>query len=148
MPRLASARLRRNGDWRNYDHVVFACHSDQALRLLAAPTAIEQEVLAAFRYEPNSVILHTDESVLPRSRRAWASWNYWVHQADEKSPSPPAARVTYNMNILQKLRSRRTFCISLNSEPWINPASILGRYNYAHPVFTVERNKPKLGMRN
>jgi predicted NAD/FAD-binding protein len=117
-----------------FDHVVFACHSDQALRMLADPTATEQELLGAFPYERNSAVLHTDESLLPRRRLAWASWNYQI-------PAEPTAHATvsYCMNILQHLRSQHTFCVTLNSDDRIDPAKILGRFEYHHPIFTTRR---------
>ena len=117
-----------------FDHVVFACHSDQALRMLADPSLTEQELLGAFPYERNSAVLHTDESLLPRRRRAWASWNYQI-------PSEPAAHATvsYCMNILQHIRSPHTFSVTLNSDARIDPAKVLGRFEYHHPIFTTRR---------
>jgi predicted NAD/FAD-binding protein len=114
-----------------FDHVVFACHADQALRLLTDPSETERELLSAFPYEKNLALLHTDESVLPRRRRAWACWNY--RRIQEHS------FVTYNMNQLQHIRSRHAFNVTLNGERWIDPARILGQYVYEHPVFTARR---------
>lgn len=123
----------REPEW--FDHVIFACHSDQALAMLAEDaTPLEREVLSKFPYGRNVAVLHTDASVLPRSRRAWASWNYRLAD-DDRTP----ATVTYNMNILQGLRSRHTFCVTLNDETRIDPKHVLGRYEYAHPIFTTER---------
>lgn len=120
-----------------FDHVIFACHSDQALRLLGDhATATEREVLSAFPYQKNVVVLHTDTSLLPRRRRAWASWNYRVTASGSASP---VATVTYNMNILQGLRSHQTFCVTLNAEEQIAPERILRRFIYHHPVFTLSR---------
>lgn len=119
-----------------FDHVIFACHSDQALRMLGEhATNTEREVLGKFPYSRNVAVLHTDASVLPRCRRAWASWNYRL-SGDDRAP----ASVTYNMNILQGLRSRHTFCVTLNDEARIDPARILGRFEYEHPIFTTERS--------
>jgi len=92
-----------------FDYVFLACHSDQALRLLADATKTEREVLGAIRYQANEAILHTDESVMPTRQRAWAAWNYHRRHDD-----PDAVAITYNMNILQSLRSRHTFCLTLN----------------------------------
>ncbi|HEY1064915.1 MAG TPA: FAD-dependent oxidoreductase [Pirellulales bacterium] len=118
-----------------FDHVVFACHSDQALRMLGADaTPTERELLSAFPYTKNTAVLHTDVSRLPKSRRAWASWNYRL--ADD--PQAPAT-VTYNMNILQRLKSRHTFCVTLNDDLKIAPSSVLRRFEYEHPVFTTRR---------
>ena len=118
----------------HFDHVVFACHSDQALRMLVDPTIIERELLGAFPYERNSAVLHTDESILPRRRLAWASWNYQI-------PAEPTAHATvsYCMNILQHIRSKHTFCVTLNSDDRIDPARVLGRFEYHHPIFTTRR---------
>lgn len=124
----------RDGRREAFDHVVLACHSDQALRLLADPSPLEREVLGAIPYERNTAVLHTDTSVLPRNRRAWASWNYQV-RADRADH----ATVTYNMNILQHLKSRHVFCVSLNSDELIDPAKVLRSFVYHHPVFTTHR---------
>ncbi|MHC4875582.1 MAG: NAD(P)/FAD-dependent oxidoreductase [Planctomycetota bacterium] len=119
-----------------YDHVVFACHSDQALRILGdAATPDERELLGEFPYQKNIAVLHTDSSVLPRRRVAWAAWNYHVPQ----NPTGRSATVTYNMNILQRLSSRHTFNVTLNSEDSIDDGQILGRFEYHHPVFTLRR---------
>lgn len=117
-----------------FDHVVLACHSDQALRMLADPSAAETEVLGAIPYQANSAVLHTDLSVLPKNRRAWASWNYLVGEGESES-----ATVTYNMNILQHIRSRHVFCVSLNCDEAIDPSKVLGRFTYHHPIFTTRR---------
>lgn len=124
------------GEAESFDHVIFACHSDQALKILGAGALpAEREILSAFPYQRNEAILHTDISVLPRRRRAWASWNY---RLDEDEAAPPA--VTYNMNILQGLRSKRTYCVTLNSASRIAPDQVLGRFEYHHPVFTTRRS--------
>ena len=117
-----------------FDHVVFACHSDQALRMLEDPSPVEREVLGAIPYQANSAVLHTDISLLPRNRRAWASWNYLV-----SAESSENATVTYNMNILQHIRSRHVFCVSLNCDESIDPSKVLGRFTYHHPIFTTQR---------
>jgi predicted NAD/FAD-binding protein len=125
----------RSGETRSFDHVIFACHSDQALRILGDDaSAAEREILSKFPYERNVAVLHTDTSLLPKSRRAWASWNYRL-RGDDAAP----ASVTYNMNILQRLRARQTFCVTLNDESRIAPAKVLRRFEYHHPVFTTQR---------
>ena len=130
--------IPRNCPPENFDHVVFSCHSDQALRMLADPTAKERSVLAEFPYGSNIAILHTDESVLPKRRRAWAAWNYHLSDRSRRNTAP-AATVTYQMNILQQLRSRHVFNVTLNSDDQIAPAKILRRFEYQHPIFTVRR---------
>ncbi|MBC9249622.1 FAD-dependent oxidoreductase [Pseudomonas alcaligenes] len=115
-----------------FDAIVFACHSDQALALLAEPSAAEREILGALRYADNEVVLHTDTRLLPDRPLAWASWNYRLG-----GPSDQPAAVTYNMNILQGIESDSTFCVSLNQTAAIDPAKILGRYRYAHPQYSL-----------
>jgi predicted NAD/FAD-binding protein len=121
----------RGGEPERFDHVVLATHSDQALSLLADPSDREHELLGAIPYQPNQAVLHTDERMLPRRRRAWASWNY--HLLDE--PKGPAT-VTYHMNRLQSLDADREFCVTLNRGDAIDPDKVIRRIDYAHPVFT------------
>jgi predicted NAD/FAD-binding protein len=123
-----------NGDIERFDEVVFACHSDQALQILRDPDGAERAVLRAFPYSRNTATLHTDISVLPRRKAAWASWNYRIPAGREERP-----RTTYNMNILQGLKSSKTFCVSLNEDDSISQDEVLGSYQYSHPVFTLER---------
>jgi predicted NAD/FAD-binding protein len=118
-----------------FDELIFACHSDQALRILEDPGRVERSLLEAFPYRGNVATLHTDTSVLPRRRAAWSSWNYRVPASPETRP-----RVTYNMNLLQGLASRTTICVSLNEEDAIDPRSVLGTFSYHHPVFTLSRS--------
>jgi uncharacterized protein len=115
------------------DHVVVACHADQALKLLARPTPLEAELLGTFRYQVNDAVLHTDERLMPRRRHAWSSWNY--HLDDEGSAG---ATVTYWMNRLQRLRGPQQYFVTLNRQAAIRPDRIVGRYSYAHPFFTPE----------
>ncbi|TVP50532.1 MAG: FAD-dependent oxidoreductase [Halomonas sp.] len=116
-----------------FDHVVLACHADQALTMLGDASPTEQEVLGAMPYQNNEVVLHTDTSLLPRRRRAWASWNYRLDQRDAEE----RVSVTYDMNILQRIESDTTFCVTLNDSASIDPSKVLGRYTYAHPQFTL-----------
>jgi len=120
------------GDAERFDKVVFACHSDQALALLADPSASEREILGAIRYADNDVVLHTDTRLLPQRRKAWASWNYRLDDNRQK----PAA-LTYAMNILQGLDAPVTFCVSLNQTALIDPAQVLARFTYAHPQYSL-----------
>jgi predicted NAD/FAD-binding protein len=114
-----------------FDAVFLACHADQALGMLHDATPLEREILGAFRYQENEAVLHTDASLLPRTRRAWAAWNYHV-------TGEPGQRValTYNMNILQGLDARKTYCVTLNRSNGIDPERVLKRITYHHPVFT------------
>ena len=119
-----------------FDDVVMACHSDQALALLADANAQEASILSAMPYSENSVILHTDVALLPNREKAWASWNYQL--SDDRSKP---ASVTYNMNILQGISSDQTFCVTLNQKEAIDPAKILREFVYHHPIFSSESIK-------
>src|SRR3954452_3249276 len=121
----------RGGDAERFDEVVLATHSDQALRMLADPSDREHELLGAIPYQPNEAVLHTDARLLPRRRRAWASWNY--HLLDEPSGK---TTVTYHMNRLQSLKTDTQFCVTLNRTSKIDPEKIIRTISYAHPVFT------------
>lgn len=116
-----------------FDQVVLACHSDQALALLGRPTNVEAEVLGAIRYQPNRAVLHTDTSVLPQRTAAWAAWNY-ERAADAQQES---ARVClhYLLNRLQPLPFSQPVVESLNPVHPIDPAQVLGTFEYSHPVF-------------
>ena len=116
-----------------FDEVVIAAHSNQALRMLPGATEPEREILGAIPYQPNEAVLHTDTRVMPRRRRAWASWNF--HLTEE-----PARRstVTYWMNNLQRLPGDRQYLLTLNHRAAIDPARVIGRFLYDHPVFTQE----------
>lgn len=115
-----------------FDQVILACHSDQCLRLLADASAAEQSVLGAIPYTRNEVVLHHDTRLLPRNRRTWSSWNVGLGYGDGSRPT-----LTYNMNILQSLKSRKTWCVTLNQTAAIDPRMIRGVYHYEHPLFTV-----------
>ena len=123
----------RDGHRAQFDAVVFACHSDQALAMLAMPSDAEREVLGAIPYQPNLAVLHTDERLLPRRRKAWAAWNYHIpaERADTVS-------VTYNMNILQGLDATTQFLVTLNPTMEIAPDKIIRKIVYQHPVYTPE----------
>lgn len=114
-----------------FDQVVLACHSDQALALLKDASMQERDILGAIPYQANDTVLHTDASVLPRRRKAWAAWNALI-------PEGPGEHctVSYNMNLLQGIDSPRPFVVSLNQTARIDPTQILRRMTYAHPVYT------------
>ena len=115
-----------------YDQVILACHSDQALKLLANPSALEAEILGDLEYQDNDVILHQDDSIMPRRKLAWASWNFLT--ANDGNESPPV--VTYCMNILQGIAGSEPYLVTLNAPERIAENKILGRYRYAHPVYS------------
>ena len=125
--------VTRDGHRASFDAVVFACHSDQALAMIDAPTAAEREVLGAIPYQPNLAVLHTDRRMLPRRRKAWSSWNYHIPARDQERVA-----VTYNMNILQGLEAPEQFLVTLNPPAQIDPARVLREIHYDHPVYTPE----------
>lgn len=114
-----------------FDDVVLACHSDQALALLESPTDKEKEILSELPYCANEVVLHTDESMLPNKQLSWASWNYQL-TGDSEIP----AAVTYDMNILMGLTVPHTFCVTLNQTAQIDPSKVLAKFIYHHPVIS------------
>jgi len=117
-----------------FDRLIMACHSDQALAMLADPSQAEREVLGAIAYQRNEAVLHTDASLMPRNRRAWAAWNY--HLPAEAKDSEGRVALTYNMNILQSLNADQTFCVTLNHTKAIDPGAIIRAIDYEHPIFT------------
>ncbi|HEY5431735.1 MAG TPA: FAD-dependent oxidoreductase, partial [Solirubrobacteraceae bacterium] len=121
----------RGGDPEAFDEVVLATHSDQALSLLADATDREHELLGAIPYQANEAVLHTDVQMLPRRRRAWASWNYHLLERPDDRTT-----VTYHMNRLQALRADREFCVTLNRTGEIDPDRVIRTIPYSHPVFT------------
>lgn len=132
--RQGAVRIRdRSGSDTYYDHVIFGVHSDQALRLLEDPSELEAEILSRLSYQENEVVLHTDASVLPRARKAWASWNYHIPREPRGSVS-----VSYLMNRLQRLSSDRTYCVSLNPGAALDESQVVHRTTMRHPVFTPE----------
>ncbi len=131
---LSGVRLRTaSGAEHTADHVIIAVHGDEALPLLTDPSEAERAVLGAFSYQDNEAVLHTDASVMPRARRAWAAWNYHL-------PAVPhddrRIALTYHMNALQGLAADREFLVTLNPGLPIDPARVLRRIRYAHPLFT------------
>ncbi|MEQ1879904.1 MAG: FAD-dependent oxidoreductase [Burkholderiales bacterium] len=118
-------------DAERFDAVFLACHSDQALRLLTDPSALESKVLSAIPYQENQAVLHTDTRMLPRKRLAWAAWNY--HKSGRAGQR---VALTYNMNILQGLDAPEPFLVTLNRDDEIDPVKVIRRIVYHHPLFT------------
>ena len=114
-----------------FDAAFLACHSDQALAVLADATPLEREILGPIAYQVNEAVLHTDARLMPRARRAWAAWNYHVLPAESTR-----ATLTYNMNILQSLDAPEPFLVTLNRGEAIDPAKVLKRIRYEHPLYT------------
>ena len=129
----------------SFDYVFFACHSDQALTMLGEDaSANEREILGAIPYQENSIYLHHDRSLLPKRELAWAAWNYHVTeqttnkvQVANNLPVTNKVQVTYNMNILQNLTSQEPILVTLNHTDLINPAKVIKRLKYMHPVYTI-----------
>ncbi len=119
------------GGIERFDQVVLAVHSDQALSMLADPSPEEREVLGAIPYQSNETVLHTDQRLLPRRRPARASWNFHLCER-------PAGRttITYDMTRLQALRTEQRFLVTLNRSEAIDPAKVIRRFTYAHPIYT------------
>ena len=124
-----------NGEHR-FDKVIIATHSDQALGMLLDPDPAESAILSAIPYSENSVVLHTDTSLLPSKRRAWASWNYLLDGREHEAPV-----LTYNMNILQSLNAPKTLCVTMNGDDHISENTVIQRFSYAHPQFSVAAMK-------
>lgn len=121
----------KRGDVHQHDYVVFACHSDQALRMLDDPGMFEKQVLGAFPYQENEVLLHTDTRMLPRKKLAQAAWNY--HLLEDKQER---VALTYDMNVLQNIGAPERFLVTLNRGRDIDHSKVLGQYVYHHPVYT------------
>ncbi|MEP7185930.1 MAG: FAD-dependent oxidoreductase [Rhodanobacter sp.] len=114
-----------------FDEVVLACHSDQALALLADADPREQSILGAMPYQANETVLHTDASLLPANRKAWAAWNAWL----PRNPDEPCT-VSYCMSLLQNIEAPEPFVVTLNRSDAINPEKVLARMQYHHPVYS------------
>ena len=114
-----------------FDYVFIASHSDQALNMLQHPSTLERDTLSAIEYQENEAVLHTDRSLLPLRKKAWASWNYHI-PTDARSN----VALTYNMNILQGLKTDNTYCVTLNYTDQIDEGKILKTIQYDHPIFT------------
>jgi predicted NAD/FAD-binding protein len=124
------------GNQQTFDSVIVACHADQALALLQDPTPMEELLLSAFSYQKNVATLHTDFLVMPRTRRAWSSWNYRIqkHPATEQ----PETSVIYYMNSLQQVSQKADYFLSINDPGTVHPEKILQVIEYEHPVFSLE----------
>jgi predicted NAD/FAD-binding protein len=137
------------GQTEKFDHVIFASHADETLKLLADADEQEKKLLGEFKYQQNSALLHTDASVMPRTKLCWASWNYRIDRGADGKISPSTI---YWMNSLQGVSDRRNYFVSINGENSVNPNSILKRIQYEHPVFNLrairaQNELPKLNAR-
>jgi predicted NAD/FAD-binding protein len=123
--------LRSAAGEERFDQVVLACHADDSLALLADAGDEEKQVLGAIQYQDNDTVLHTDARLLPRRRAAWAAWNAYVPAEPEA-----ACTVSYCMNLLQSLDSPEPFVVTLNRSQDIDPAKVIARMRYRHPIYT------------
>jgi predicted NAD/FAD-binding protein len=134
-----------DGRTHEFDQVILACHGDQARRLLTDPTADEARLLDEFRYHPNVATVHTDSSVMPRRKLAWASWNYEINAGGSTATH-------YWMNSLQGVSEREDYFVSINRPEAIDPACVIRRINYEHPLFSLgavraQEEIPELNLR-
>jgi predicted NAD/FAD-binding protein len=113
-----------------FDHVVLACHANQALGMIKDASQEELKVMNGFSYRPNDIILHTDTSVLPKSKNGHASWNYYLPKVQQDRVA-----VTYHMNILQGIKAPEVFLVSLNMDHLIDPKKVIKKIKYSHPVY-------------
>ncbi|MDC0127338.1 FAD-dependent oxidoreductase [Methylophilaceae bacterium] len=127
-----SVEIKSSDGTEIFDYIFFACHSDEALKLIIDPSAQEKEVLSSIPYSKNEVTLHTDESIMPNNKLTWAAWNYNIDSTDDM----PIA-LTYNMNILQNLKTQQTILVTLNDNGNINPEKVIKKINYDHPLFSL-----------
>jgi predicted NAD/FAD-binding protein len=126
-----SIKIKANGNISEFDQIVFTCHTDTILELFKTPNKDESDILQQFKFSNNQVVLHTDISLLPKRKLAYASWNYLINKN-----STNMATLSYNMNILQNINSDDTFCVTLNSSGLINQDKIIAKFNYSHPIYT------------
>jgi hypothetical protein len=122
----------RDGPPQTFDKVILACHGDQTLPLLAGPTALESRLLSKFPYQPNTATLHTDPSLMPRTPRCWAAWNYRLDPGPE---GEILATTHYWMNRLQRVSEKENYFVSLNCPDRIDPKKVLRHIAYEHPLF-------------
>lgn len=119
-----------------FDTAFIASHSDEALNFLSDASDQEQQVLSAIKYQSNEVVLHTDASLLPKRKKAWAAWNYNIGVPNSAGNKEQAVALTYNMNLLQGLKSSEQICVTLNYSDAIDQSKIIKKLSYHHPIFT------------
>ena len=121
----------KGGEWEEFDEVIFACHSDDALRLIETPTGAETRILGNMRYQPNSAVLHCDENLMPKRRKCWSSW---VFLSPDDKPAPKIG-LTYYMNWLQGIPEDDPLFVTLNAPKGIDEAKIYDEVEFRHPIF-------------
>jgi len=125
--------IEDNKSKEKFDYVFFACHSDEALEILKKPTADEIKILSSLPYQKNDIILHTDSSIMPQKKLSWAAWNYNID-----SPDDSPITLTYNMNILQNIKTKDTLLVTLNPKLPISKGKVIKQLQYTHPKFSKE----------
>ncbi len=140
------------GGEETYDQVIFASHADETLKIFADADAQERALLGEFKYQPNTALLHTDASVMPKTQLCWASWNYRLDRNDRSSDGKILPSTIYWMNSLQGVSERQNYFVSINGENSVNPKSILRRIYYEHPLFNLgairaQKKLPELNAR-
>ena len=115
-----------------FDHVIFACHADQAMRMLDTPSALEQDIIGAFTYQDNHIVVHQDESFMPSDKSCWASW---IYLSDDKKDSSNSVSLSYWMNLLQNFTSEKALIVTLNPSRRPSEETILDENKFEHPVF-------------
>jgi predicted NAD/FAD-binding protein len=138
-----------SGHTERYDHVILACHADQALNMLQDADDHERATLSEFKYQPNMAVVHTDESVMPQTQLCWSSWNYRISYDSDARRDPSTI---YWINRLQGINSQRNYFVSINGEANLNPQNVLRRIRYEHPLFDdaavrAQRELPQLNER-
>ena len=125
--------IHHNQGSENFDYLFMACHSNEALKLIKDTSYVEKELLGSIPYADNDVYLHTDASIMPKHKLSWAAWNYNI---DNKNHEPIS--LTYNMNILQNIKSESPLLVTLNPKSNIDPKKIIKKLNYSHPTFNID----------
>jgi uncharacterized protein len=122
----------KNGEKLEFDKVIFACHADQALKILDDPSADEKRLLSPFKYQKNTATVHTDESVMPKNKKTWSSWNYRIEEINgELLPT-----TIYWMNNLQGVSEKKNYFVSINAFPnSIAKENLIKEIEYEHPLF-------------
>jgi predicted NAD/FAD-binding protein len=124
--------VANDGSQKTFDKVIFACHADQALRILGDPTEMESRLLSNFEYQKNIATLHTDESIMPKKKTIWSAWNYRVEELNGETTST----TIYDMNILQSVSQKKNYFVSINDPGKVDPSKLIRKIEYDHPIFT------------
>ena len=132
-----------NNEFFDYDKVVIATHADEALSLITDPTPEEKSILANFKYKNNIAIIHTDETLMPKNKKAWSSWNSSVNKENTSETS-----ITYWLNLLQNLKTNKNIFLSLNPFLKIDPKKIISKVKFTHPYYDKEALENQNRLKN